>query len=300
MSRTLLRLALVAVIAVGLAACDSTDSDGPGTTAGTLNLAFSGLDPLANGFHYEGWVMIDGAPVTTGKFNVSDSGGLVTLQGAAIANGAFEVDRLDDAAAFVLTIEPAGDTDAVPAATKLIGGDFGGASAALSTAHPATLGSDFASVAGQYIIATPTSAAMDDEASGIWFLDVASGGPVAGLDLPTLPEGWAYEGWVVLNGSPLSTGTFLDAAMADVAAPFSGAQPGPPFPGEDFLVNAPAGQAFPTDLAGATVVISVEPSPDDSPAPFAAKPLLGTVSTPAAAGALGQNLGSLPTGTARR
>ncbi|MEM9996771.1 MAG: hypothetical protein AAF809_03635, partial [Bacteroidota bacterium] len=212
MFRPFLRVALVAALAVGIAACDSSDSDGPVT--GTLSLAFSGLEPLDNGFHYEGWVMIDGAPVSTGKFNVSDSGSLVTLQGAAIANGAFSVDRLDAAAAFVLTIEPAGDTDAIPAATKLIGGDFGGASAALSTAHPATLGSDFASAAGQYIIATPTSAAMDDEASGIWFLDASSGMPMAGLDLPTLPEGWAYEGWVVLNDSPLSTGTFLDAAMA--------------------------------------------------------------------------------------
>ncbi|WP_370478117.1 hypothetical protein [Tamlana flava] len=31
--------------------------------------------------------------------------------------------------------------------------------------------------------------------------------------------------------------------------------------------------SFPTDLRGATVVISVEPDPDNSPAPFTLKPL---------------------------
>ena len=32
---------------------------------------------------------------------------------------------------------------------------------------------------------------------------------------------------------------------------------------------------MPTDLSGGTVVISVEPFPDDDPAPFVLKPLLG-------------------------
>ena len=50
---------------------------------------------------------------------------------------------------------------------------------------------------------------------------------------------------------------------------------GPPFPGEDFLVNAPSGLTFPADLSDATMVISIEPSPDNSPNPFTLKPLLG-------------------------
>lgn len=36
---------------------------------------------------------------------------------------------------------------------------------------------------------------------------------------------------------------------------------------------------FPTDLKGMTIVISVEPSPDNSPAPFALKPLAHMVPT---------------------
>ena len=52
---------------------------------------------------------------------------------------------------------------------------------------------------------------------------------------------------------------------------------GPNYPGEDFLVNAPDGLEFPTDLRGAAVVISIEPSPDDSAAPFFLKPLFDQV-----------------------
>ena len=51
---------------------------------------------------------------------------------------------------------------------------------------------------------------------------------------------------------------------------------GPPFPGEDYVTNAPSGQMFPSNLSGATMVISIGPSPDNSPAPLAFKPLVGT------------------------
>lgn len=74
----------------------------------------------------------------------------------------------------------------------------------------------------------------------------AASGPTAGLTLATLPAGWKYEGWAVINGTPVSTGTFTSASAADDSAPFSGATAGPPFPGEDFLQNAPSGLTFPT------------------------------------------------------
>jgi hypothetical protein len=115
----------------------------------------------------------------------------------------------------------------------------------------------------------------------VWFLSLASGAPAAGLTLPTLPAGWMYEGWAVVNGRPLTTGRFLNARAADNAAPYSGPLAGPPFPGEDYLRNAPTGVTFPLDLRGATVAITVEPEPDDGPGPFAFKPLLGTVSATA-------------------
>ena len=42
-------------------------------------------------------------------------------------------------------------------------------------------------------------------------------------------------------------------------------------------MNAPAGMTFPTDLAGVTAVISIEPSPDDHAGPCTLKPLVGGI-----------------------
>ena len=53
---------------------------------------------------------------------------------------------------------------------------------------------------------------------------------------------------------------------------------GPPFPGEDYVANAPSGMMFPTDLSSATLVISIEPNPDNNNAPFMFKPLVVTLS----------------------
>jgi hypothetical protein len=74
----------------------------------------------------------------------------------------------------------------------------------------------------------------------------------------------------------------------------------PPFPGEDFLMNAPAGVTFPTDLSGATAVISIEPRMDDDPAPFMFKPLVGAIPASAVDHVvydLNDRTSTLPTGT---
>jgi hypothetical protein len=109
--------------------------------------------------------------------------------------------------------------------------------------------------------------------------------PAAGLDkLPTLPSGWAYEGWIVTIAGPISTGTFAAFDAVDNGNPFIGIanNAGPPIPGEDFFNTAPTGQTFPLDLRGTTVVISIEPVPDNFPSPFLLKPLIGTIATDAA------------------
>jgi hypothetical protein len=118
-----------------------------------------------------------------------------------------------------------------------------------------------------------------------------------------LPAGWKYEGWTVIDGQPVTTGTFTAVDEMDEAAPFSGVDPGPPFPGEDFLMNAPSGLTFPTDIRGGTAVISIEPDPDNSPAPFVLKPLVGSIAADAMdhfTYDLSQNLGSFPSGTAMK
>ncbi|MDX1438770.1 MAG: hypothetical protein R3284_02600 [Rubricoccaceae bacterium] len=288
---------ILATLALLFSACDTA------TTANeSLRLSFSSIDPLANGFHYEGWAIINGEPFSTGKFNVDASGDLIQLDGTPIPNGTFNTSRdLSLASAIVITIEPDGDTDTSPSTTKFMGGDLSGQSASLATGHGSSLGDDFSSADGVYVLATPTDGSGTNENSGIWFLDLSSGSPAPGLTLPDLPDGWKYEGWSVINGTPVTTGTFTSVTGADEAAPFSGPQPGPPFPGEDFLTNAPPGLTFPTDLAGGMAVLSIEPFPDDDPAPFTLKPLVAQIPTDATdhtVYGLGNNASAFPTGTA--
>jgi len=69
----------------------------------------------------------------------------------------------------------------------------------------------------------------------------------------------------------------------DLASPFTGPNPGPPFPGEDFLTGLPAGIVSPVNLAdgGSMVVITVEPDlgrQDPTGAgPISIKPLAAAV-----------------------
>lgn len=275
MSRRLLGV----IIALSVLPLGCNDDSSPTAASGPpLRLALTGLTPLQGGFHYEGWAIIGGQPFSTGKFNVAPDGSLRTVSGAPIAGGSFATTvDVGVATAIVITIEPAGDRDTAPAATKVLAGEVTNRTANLTVGAAQALGNDFAGAAGVFILATPTDGEGTNETSGIWFLDLRSGGPTVGLTLPTLPSGWEYEGWAVINGIPVTTGRFSRGSGADAAAPFSGPQPGPPFPGEDFLRNAPAGLSFPLDLGGSMAVITIEPSPDDSAAPFGLKPLVGAI-----------------------
>jgi hypothetical protein len=196
----------------------------------------------------------------------------------------------------VLTIEPAQDDPPEPAATHVLAGDWGGTMASLSIGHPAALGDDFSTASGQFILETPTTSGIPgDYDQGIWWLDPA-GGPGPALVLPALPAGWMYEGWVVNMDGPISTGRFLapSGADSDAGGPDSGPDPAPPFPGQDFIDP-------PMSLVGLVAVISVEPEPDDTPAPFAIKPLVDMSIEDVGAAVLqgmANNSASAPTGTA--
>ncbi len=269
----------------------------------SVTIEISGLEDLGDDFVYEGWVLVDGTPVTTGVFTVNESGELSKTTFYAAKTD------VDAATKFILTIEPAVDEDPAPSAQKLIAGDFSADVATLSTGTAPAVG-DFSNAAGTYFLRTPTDEAdgvnNGNDEYGIWF-GTPGAPPTANFTLPTLEEGWVYEGWLVTENGPLSTGTFTDFGAVDSGNPFSSAinNVGPPVPGEDFFV-APEGSldTFPIDMRGKTVVISVEPVPDNSTAPFLLKPLLSMIAADAAtaptAHDFGQNLGSLPTGTATR
>ena len=122
----------------------------------------------------------------------------------------------------MITIEPVGDDDRSPADTHYLAGDVSNGKATLSVGHGAAFGDDFLSATGAYILATPTDSPDANENSGIWFLDLSSGSPAVGLDLPGLPPGWTYEGWAVIDGVPVSTGRFIALNETDLDAPYSG------------------------------------------------------------------------------
>ncbi|PHS05320.1 MAG: hypothetical protein COA88_12550 [Kordia sp.] len=263
---------LLGVLAIGLLAASCANDDdalAPPIVPvnSTLSVNLTGLENLGADYKYEGWIVVDGAPVSTGVFTVNDSG--------VVSQTAFSVNTVQLAAAtkFVLSIEPTVDPDPAPSNTKILAGDFSGNSASVNS----NLVADFSTATGKYILATPTDANSTNEASGIWFLDNSSGSNIAGLNLPTLAAGWKYEGWAVFAGGAVSTGTFLSGGMADdnaATSPYKGtAGNGPGYPGEDYVMGTAAGETFPTDLKGKTIVISVEPDPDNSPAPFTLKPL---------------------------
>ncbi|WP_041632836.1 anti-sigma factor [Maribacter sp. HTCC2170] len=242
----------------------------------TLDFNLNGLENLGPDYLYEGWIVVDGAPQSTGIFSVNDSGSL--------SKSSFEVDSvlLANAHKFVLTIEPNPDSDPAPSYQKLIAGDFSGNSAVIASNVMPGVG-DFSGASGSFFLRSPTdepvgSANNGNDQNGIWF-GLPGMPPGANFVLPTLPTGWAYEGWVVGDAGPLSTGTFTSFDVMDdnagSASSFGGTENlGPPLPGEDFFLNAPAGETFPLDIRGRTVVISIEPVPDNSPEPFVLKPLV--------------------------
>ncbi|OLS26098.1 MAG: hypothetical protein HeimC3_10710 [Candidatus Heimdallarchaeota archaeon LC_3] len=240
-----------------------------------LTLSFSNLaDPGDD--HYEGWLIVDGSPVSSGKFTINSENKLENLEGNEITSFSVENVETDKVTKFVVSLEPNGDTDSIPALVKLLAGDFSNDQATITP----NLGVTLSSASGSYILATPSNGGDTNENSGIWFLDPS--GPSAGLVLPDLTDtDWVYEGWVVINGIPVTTGKFNKTNEADNFDEYSDNQGTPPFPGEDFLSNAPSGVTFPTDISSGKAVISIEPRVDNSLDLFQFKPLVGDIPTDA-------------------
>jgi hypothetical protein len=282
------KLCSLFVLSILTLSCSDNDND----ASSQLKLNLTGLENLGPNFKYEGWIVVNGSPVTTGVFTVNDAGVL------SKTNFDVDVTALANASSFVLTIEPSNDTDPAPSDTKYLIGEFSGNSATVTTG----IIGDFSNSSGKYLIASPTDGGLNPYA-GVWFYDGINN--LAGLNLPTLDAGWKYEGWAVINNGAnvLSTGKFTNVATVDESAPYSGMLSGPAVPGEDFVINAPSGVTFPADLRGATLVITVEPNPDNSVLPFTLKPLSHTVSSsvnPGDTHNMNRDLSSYPTGTVTR
>lgn len=162
----------------------------------------------------------------------------------------------------------------------------------------------FKTAKGVYTVFTPTNANANTN-SGIWFLNYKSAGVYeTGLRLPELPTGWTYKGWVKVNGKYLPTGEFKLVTGNDAQNLYVGTNPMPAFPGEDFLLNDTLGVAYPIDLAGQEVMITVEPNGFNGynkSKPFPLVLLKGTIPSPVSnstSTSLQNNFTNFPSGSA--
>ena len=269
------------------------------TGGDNLTLTLNGVLPLDSGLIYEGWIEVSGNLISIGRFNTTSTN--------FTASFSVNSDDLLNATSFILSIEEADNDAPGISATKLLDGDFDADTATLTFGDATGLiidpNGDY-NVFGNTI--TPTDGTTNpfgaDEDYGFWFQSSITSGL---FDLPTLNEGWKYEGWVVFNDNiPLSTGQFTEAIGADDSSQYSGPFPGNQFPGEDFLTNLPAGvDGF---VPGNPIIISIEPDlPSDVDSPFYIQPVTGNAN-PEIAGASGSlldtdlNINASITGTAVR
>lgn len=305
-----LKASLPAAIALSLVACGGGSSD---NTVSMRLGNIENLETLGDDFEYEGWLIVDGSAVSTGKFDtvINDEGDTVTEP----ASFDLDLTQANAASTFVLTIEPAVEDAAgelAPADTHILAGPIADGVSEIITDHPGAFSSDFSESEGTFIVATPTNGNATPT-RGIWYLDNSSGAAVPSVKLPVLPAGWVYEGWVAGPEGPVSTGTFTsgdaddsiaEGVLADVtgadsdnAGPAAGRDAegnlnaGPPFPGQDFVDPELV-------VVGLTSVISVEPFPDNSTAPFVMKPLIGPIIGPGEDNVLGNEAAAtLPSAT---
>jgi hypothetical protein len=268
-----------------------------------LNLTnLAPLDESGEG-HYEGWAIVAGSPVSTGKFNINEMGEPIGLGGGPVIDEFDAGQDITTATDIKISIEPPGDMDAIPSGLIIVDGvvSMKKAQLAVSVPHAPALESS----TGAFVLATPSDDFENTEnpEQGIWFLTMP--GPTPGfMALPDIGPDWVYEGWVVdtSGGGPMpySTGTFSFASQMDSdAAGCNGG--GPPFPGEDF-VPFHCGPELTLNSGDFLAVLTIEPVPDTSPGPFQLKPMAGSI-PPDAVGmpgiALGNQVaGTFPTGTA--
>ncbi|HSL88037.1 MAG TPA: hypothetical protein VK870_01900 [Ignavibacteriaceae bacterium] len=161
---------------------------------------------------------------------------------------------------FWITVERKSLLDTLPPtipanSRKILGGRFANASCNLGFGENVFSLDNSSAV---FNLLTPTDSLNVTPLSGIWFVDSVSQTITAGLELPELYGGWRYEGWVEVNGVLVSTGRFSSPRGVDQLNEYGSTLDPLPFPGEDFLANAPAGLTFPLNLSGAKVYITME------------------------------------------
>jgi hypothetical protein len=264
---------------------DATRPLDAGSTV-TLSTTLPAIDTVREG-RYEAWL-------------VDASGTRRSLVRFAVGGTLSVPSTLARATAVEVTLEPPGDTDAVPAAQLLLTGAIENGRATLGYAGAITQGQlALRTAPGQFTMFTPSDNAVNGypshEEAGVWLFNMSPATTEQRdyyVRLTQLQPGWTYEGWMVRDmGLPsaiwLSYGKFVPDWTGAVNAaddtgwgPFSGVldfrRAGTEdFPGDDWISN-PLGLFWPRDLSLPldlrqkdaqgklrwTHVITIEPSRD--------------------------------------
>ncbi|MGO4911057.1 anti-sigma factor [Leeuwenhoekiella sp. W20_SRS_FM14] len=274
-----------------LASC-SGDDDSVQRSDITIT-SLTGLERLGTNAEYQAWITVDGQDISLGRFtdvNVPKSFSAPTSQ-------------ITSATKFKISVEKStGDSPEI-SNSIILSGTFGGNSASLNSKEGI---GDFVGSSGVFTLQTPTDSNANNEQSGVYFFNATNG--TAGLNLPTLPAGWKYEGWVTVPNASgemknLSTGKFTKTNTSDETSRFGGPLADPNFPGEDFLDTGLLALAYninvEPNLISKRVFISIEPADDnDLNTPFFLQPLSGTANNGVSPNinTMGLNTGSLPEG----
>ena len=262
--RSLWILIPAALIVFGGCGDDDDNPTGPANGPDQIVLTlehFGDPDP----FHFALSAVDGGVSTLVTRFTVED-GAPVMLDGTPIPS-LQQKGSIQNAELLKITLES--DTSAAPSGPALLAGAVSGQGADLTIGNASAIGVDLTGVEGNFLFDTPTTTDPTDVGRGVWWTD---GEENPGLNVPSLPSSWKYEGWVTdrETGVYYSTGRFSgpSGADSDNAGATAGTEPGHSFPGQDF-VNV-AGGIQPLDLDNGKYALSVtlEPASDLSDDPF--------------------------------
>lgn len=274
------------MLCLGLALLVGCGGGDPGRRA--MRVAFEGLEDLGEHSVYQAWLVVGGEPQSAGRFRVDASTNPPILVGEfeevvfGYVDGAElgpsntrlgeDFPFLDDATAFFLTIESAGQDDRIPSANVIAAGTFVDREAVLDQNGLPALGipgnAALATAAGTVALETPTQAAPNG-LNGVWFRNPATGQP--SLNLPVAEGDFVYEAWVETPNGLRSLGRFRDPTRRDFnsGAPESMGPSGigPDVPGQDFAAPYTVAEVPTPDLADGNwrVALCLEPEPDTGP-----------------------------------
>ena len=220
----------------------------------TIEITISGLPAIPDSMTYVAWFDNEDSKIDSVKIHSADA-----VDGKFYYKSEMPLSDIQQAQLFWLTIE---EENAVNDSTFnisdriVLGGRFALGGCNLAIGEKALT---FDTYSVTFNLLTPTDGPNLNETSGVWFVEIDTAGEFStGLNIPELYGGWIYEGWVEINGEYLSTGRFESTVGADLSKLYGSPGAGLPYPGEDFLLNAPQGITFPLDLSGKMIYISAE------------------------------------------